>query len=245
METGRSFRPFLVRPESMSTFPLILMCVLAGWAVLTTVLALVWGRRLRHERQGHDDTREENARCRAGLQRLRQQLAAAAVRQETLEREQAELRQLLESSHVALEEHAVRVAVSGTLDVGEEVGMLFAHVARVALAVRNYSAYTRGHYGQESAKARYDLLWLADSLHTLDRVGKALADGNRRALSEASTELLAMYENYLRDGSGYDSRDTFLRLSDRVPLAEVTAAVRSIVSKSAAVAAARPDLETA
>ncbi len=105
---------------------------------------------------------------------------------------------------------------------------------RVATAIRNYSAYTRGHYGQEHTKARYDLLWLADCLHTFDRVGKALAGGSQRALSAACEELLSMYDTYLKDGSGYDSRDTFRRLSDRVPLAGVTDAIRAIAMKTAA-----------
>ena len=33
----------------MGTFPIILMTVLGGWAMLATVLALVWGGRLRRE----------------------------------------------------------------------------------------------------------------------------------------------------------------------------------------------------
>ncbi|TWH15887.1 hypothetical protein L613_001500000040 [Pseudoxanthomonas taiwanensis J19] len=43
-----------------------------------------------------------------------------------------------------------------------------------------------------------------------------------------------MYDTYLTDSSGYDSRDTFRRLSDRVPLTGVSEAIRSIVMKTAA-----------
>ena len=86
----------------------------------------------------------------------------------------------------------------------------------------------------------YDLLWLADCLHTFDRVGKALAGGSQRALAAACEELLSMYDAYPRDGSGYDSRDTFRRLAERVPLAGVTDAIRAIVMKTDAGDAARP-----
>ncbi len=87
---------------------------------------------------------------------------------------------------------------------------------------------------REPDKARYDLLWLADCLHTFDRIGKALGGGSQRALAAACKELLAMYDTYPRDGSGYDSRDTFRRLTTQVPLDRVSDAIRTIVMKTAA-----------
>ena len=65
------------------------------------------------------------------------------------------------------------MVVVDSLDISAEIGLLFEHVARVAAAIRGYSAFTRGHHGPEPAKARYDLLWLSDCLHTFDRVGRA------------------------------------------------------------------------
>mgnify|MGYP006885625923 FL=1 len=41
-----------------------------------------------------------------------------------------------------------------------------------------------------------------------------------------------MYEHYLKDGSGYNSRDTFQRLSSDIPLSEATDAIRSIIVKA-------------
>ncbi|WP_045738269.1 hypothetical protein [Xanthomonas sp. MUS 060] len=118
------------------------------------------------------------------------------------------------------------------IDIADEVGTLLAHVARVARSIRRYSAYSRGNNGPEPNSARYDLHWLSDCLHNLDQVGHALARNNMETLTAACIELLEMYEHYLRDGSGYNSRDTFQRLSNQVPLAEVTDAIRSIAAKA-------------
>ncbi|MBB6063778.1 hypothetical protein [Pseudoxanthomonas broegbernensis] len=217
----------------MTLFPLILMAILAGWAVTATLLAASLGGRLRRERQEHAQAQERNARYRAALRLLEGKAAAIAARFEALQREHADLRQSVEARDRAPVERPLPTIVVDSLDISGEVGTLFEHVARVAVAIRNYSAYTRGHYGPEPNKARYDLLWLADCLHTFDRVGKALAAGSQRELAAASGELLSMYDMYLKDGSGYDSRDTFRRLAERVPLAGVTDAIRSIAMKTA------------
>ena len=218
----------------MGIFPIILMSVLAAWAMLATVLVMVWGRGLRRERRGHEDARERLARYRAAARRLEEQAPATALRFEALQREHLELRRATEAREPLPGERAVPMVVIDSLEISGEIGTLFEHVARVATAVRDYSAYTRGHAGPEPAKARYDLLWLADCLHTFDRVGRALAGGSQRSLAAACEELLSMYGTYLKDGSGYDSRDTFRRLAERVPLAGVTDAIRSIAMKTAA-----------
>jgi hypothetical protein len=162
------------------------------------------------------------------------------ARFEALQREHLALRQAHDASEQALAEQPMPLVMIDSLDLSGEIGMLFEHVARVAIAIRNYSAYTRGHQGREPDKARYDLLWLADCLHTFDRIGKALAAGSQRALAAACEELLAMYDTYPKDGSGYDSRDTFRRLAERVPLAGVTDAIRVIAMKTRAGDAPRP-----
>lgn len=215
----------------MSVLLIILMSILGLWAVLATGLALVWGKHLRLERQGHGETQEKNARYRAALKRSEQKAADIAAQFEALQRDHLELQQAIETREQEPVERPVPMVMIDSLDLSGEIGTLFEHVARVATAVRSYSAYTRGKYGPESDKARYDLLWLADCLHTYDRVGRALAGGSQRALSEACGELLSMYDMYLKDDSGYDSRDTFRRLSERVPLAGVIDAVRAINMK--------------
>lgn len=217
----------------MSIFPIILMSVFAGWAICATVLAMVSARRLRQERLAHDQARDHNARYRAALRQAGEKAAAVAARFEALQREHAALRKAVQDSEDAPVERPVPTVMIDCLDISGEIGTLFEHVARVATAIRDYSAYTRGHYGPEHNKARYDLLWLSDCLHTFDQLGRALAAGSQRSLAAACQELLAMYEAYPVDGSGYDSRDTFRRLSAAVPLAEVSDAVRSIAMKTA------------
>lgn len=218
----------------MSIFPIILMTVFAGWAVTATLLAVASGRRLRNEQAAHEEAMGRNARYRAALRRAEEKATAAAMQLDALQREHASLRQALEASEAGPPERPVPTVMIDCLDISGEIGTLFEHVARVATAIRDYSAYTRGHYGPEHNKARYDLLWLSDCLHTLDSVGRALAAGSQRSLAAACQELLAMYEAYPLDGSGYDSRDTFRRLSGRVPLAGVCDAIRSIAMKTAA-----------
>lgn len=216
----------------MSPFLIVLISVLAGWAVLATVIAMVCGRGLRREREAHEDARERSARYRAAARQLEQQAAAVAQRLEALQREHAALQKSQAEQPAVSGTLPVHLLAADSLDVSGEVGILFEHVARVAMAIRDYSAYTRGHYRQESNKARYDLLWLADCLHTFDRVGRALASGSTRALVTACEELLSMYDTYLHDGSGYDSRDTFRRLAERVPLGGVIEAIRALAAKA-------------
>ena len=71
----------------MGTFPIILMTVLGGWAMLATVLALVWGGRLRRERLDHEAAQQHNARYRAAVRRLEERAATTAAQFEALERD--------------------------------------------------------------------------------------------------------------------------------------------------------------
>ena len=218
----------------MNLFLIVLMAILVGWAILATVLAVVGAGRHRRVRQEYEEALERNASYRAALKRLEERATAAAARFDGLQREYLELKHTLEAKEQVPAETPMPMVMIDSLDLSGEIGMLFEHVARVAIAIRSYSAYTRGHYGPEPGKARYDLLWLADCLHTFDRIGKALAAGSQRALAAACEELLAMYDTYPKDGSGYDSRDTFGRLAGQVPLAGVTDAIRVIAMKTSA-----------
>lgn len=217
----------------MGSFAIILMTVLGGWAVFATILSAVWGRGLRRERADHEASREHIIRYRTAFKRAEEKANVLAGHVEALEREYLELKHAQAEEKVEEPvERPIPMLMIDSLDISGEVGILFEHVARVAAAVRGYSAYTRGHYGAEHSKARYDLLWLGDCLHTFDRVGRALASGSQKALHAACEELLAMYDMYPRDGSGYDSRDTFRRLGEQVPLSSVNEALRSIVLKT-------------
>ncbi|MCW0389001.1 hypothetical protein NB722_003540 [Xanthomonas sacchari] len=227
----------------------------ALWAAVATAFAHGLFQRLGHAYRRDATAKETIARYQAALSQLKAQAAASAQELETLRQDHERLRATYEyeaaPAAAASADAAPAAAPSpaspqpgpapaappstialAQIDIADEVGTLLAHVARVARSIRRYSAYSRGHNGPEPASARYDLHWLSDCLHNLDQVGHALARNNMETLTAACTELLTMYEQYLRDGSGYNSRDTFQRLSTQVPLAEVTDAIRSIAAKA-------------
>ncbi len=234
----------------MSTLPIIIIAAVSGWGVIATGLAILWGRNLRRERDDHEQAQERIASFRSAVVRLKEQAAALNEQFAALQKEHAELRQAYDAQREAAEdaaepkpEPALPMVMIDTLDLSSEIGALFEHVARVASTVRNYSAYTRGHNAPEQAKARYDLLWLADCLHNFDEIGRALSRGSVQALSSACEDTGAMYDKYLKDASGYNSRDTFQRLSDNVPLDPPSEAFRSIIAKTGPAARTRASRE--
>lgn len=211
----------------------------ALWALIATTLAFVRGRQLRAESGQLASTQDSLSRYQAAVSQLKARAAASALELESLQRSYTVLKQSLEQhEHNAAEQQdagngqVIPTAMVQQLDIANEIGTLFTHVARVARSLRRYSAYSRGHNAPEAATARYDLHWLADCLHSFDQVGHALLRGNIAALITACQDLLSMYDHYLKDGSGYNSRDTFQRLSSDVPLAEATDAIRSIIVKA-------------
>lgn len=230
----------------MSALPIVI-AVLSAWAVLATIFSLIQGRALQRERDGHEEAQDTIARYRTALAQLKDKADATAGQYETLHRAYTALKQVLDERDEREEREggagagraaqgnapSLPTVMIDSLDISSEIGTLFEHVARVARAIRNYGAFTRGHSAPESSKARYDLHWLSDCLHSFDEIGRALARGNVDALNTACTGLLSMYDAYLKDGSGYNSRDTFLRLAADVPLTDVSNAVRAISMKTA------------
>jgi multidrug efflux pump subunit AcrA (membrane-fusion protein) len=210
----------------------------ALWALIATGLAFVRGRQLRAESGQLASTQDSLARYQAALSQLKARAAATTLELESLQRSYAVLKQSMEQQEQnAAEQQAttarvIPMVMVQQLDIANEIGTLFAHVARVARSLRRYSAYSRGHNAPEPSTARYDLHWLADCLHSFDQIGHALVRGNVAALITACQDLLSMYDHYLKDGSGYNSRDTFQRLSSDVPLSDATDAIRSIIVKA-------------
>ncbi|WP_226426482.1 hypothetical protein ACCQ14_07975 [Xanthomonas sp. NCPPB 2865] len=211
----------------------------ALWALIATVLAFVRGRQLRAESGQLASTQDSLARYQAALSQAKARAAASVLELESLQRSYTVLKQSLEQQEQTAAEQApaadsqvIPMVMVQRLDIANEIGTLFAHVARVARSLRRYSAYSRGHTAPEPATARYDLHWLADCLHSFDQIGYALLRGNVAALITACQDLLSMYDHYLKDGSGYNSRDTFQRLSSDVPLSDATDAIRSIIVKA-------------
>ncbi|KER86225.1 hypothetical protein GW16_10865 [Xanthomonas arboricola pv. celebensis] len=211
----------------------------ALWALIATVLAFVRGRQLRAESGQLASTQDSLARYQAALSQAKARAAASVLELESLQRSYTVLKQSLEQQEQTAAEQApaadsqvIPMVMVQRLDIANEIGTLFAHVARVARSLRRYSAYSRGHTAPEPATARYDLHWLADCLHSFDQIGHALLRGNVAGLITACQDLLSMYDHYLKDGSGYNSRDTFQRLSSDVPLSDATDAIRSIIVKA-------------
>ncbi|WP_355587598.1 hypothetical protein [Xanthomonas cannabis] len=211
----------------------------ALWALIATALAFVRGRQLRAESGQLASTQDSLGRYQAALSQLKARAAASALELESLQRSYAVLKQSLDQQEQnaagqqdAAATEVIPMVMVQRLDIASEIGTLFAHVARVARSLRRYSAYSRGHSAPEPSTARYDLHWLADCLHSFDQIGHALVRGNAAALITACQDLLSMYDHYLKDGSGYNSRDTFQRLSSDVPLSEATDAIRSIIVKA-------------
>ncbi|WP_431792822.1 hypothetical protein I0K01_15325 [Xanthomonas oryzae pv. oryzae] len=211
----------------------------ALWALIATALAFVRGRQLRAESSELASTQDRLGSYQAALSQQKARAAATTLELESLQRSYAVLKQSLEQQEQNASEQEAATAgqvipmvLVQRLDIASEIGTLFGHVARVARILRRYSAYSRGHNAPEPATARYDLHWLADCLHSFDQLGHALVHGNVAALITACQDLLSMYEHYLKDGSGYNSRDTFQRLSHDVPLSEATDAIRSIIVKA-------------
>ncbi|KHL51280.1 hypothetical protein [Xanthomonas cannabis] len=211
----------------------------ALWALIATALAFVRGRQLRAESGQLASTQDSLGRYQAALSQLKARAAASALELESLQRSYAVLKQSLDQQEQNAAEQqdaaateVIPLVMVQRLDIANEIGTLFAHVARVARSLRRYSAYSRGHSAPEPSTARYDLHWLADCLHSFDQIGHALVRGNVAALITACQDLLSMYDHYLKDGSGYNSRDTFQRLSSDVPLSEATDAIRSIIVKA-------------
>ncbi|MBB3806265.1 multidrug efflux pump subunit AcrA (membrane-fusion protein) [Xanthomonas arboricola] len=211
----------------------------ALWALIATALAFVRGRQLRAESGQLASTQDSLGRYQAALSQLKARAAASALELESLQRSYAVLKQSLDQQEQnaagqqdAAATEVIPMVMVQRLDIANEIGTLFAHVARVARSLRRYSAYSRGHSAPEPSTARYDLHWLADCLHSFDQIGHALVRGNVAALITACQDLLSMYDHYLKDGSGYNSRDTFQRLSSDVPLSDATDAIRSIIVKA-------------
>lgn len=121
----------------------------ALWALIATGLAFVRGRQLRAESGQLAGTQNSLARYQAALSQLKARAAASTLELESLQRSYAALKQSLEQQEQnAAEQQAttaqvIPMVMVQQLDIANEIGTLFAHVARVARSLRRYSAYSR------------------------------------------------------------------------------------------------------
>jgi hypothetical protein len=118
-------------------------------------------------------------------------------------------------------------------DFATEIAALLQHVADTATAIRMHSAYTRQGTKPEDPLAQYDLLWLSDSIHNFDSLGRAIASNEQQQLIDACNELITQYECYGSDSRGFDSKAAFERARRYgVDLSRVITALCSLRDKT-------------
>lgn len=94
-------------------------------------------------------------------------------------------------------------------DFSHELAALLEHVAHTAIAIRQHSAYARAKPSPDTQQKYYDLLWLADSLHNLDSLGRAIMEEKPDRIIYACDQLTSLYKRY--DTENTNSKDTFER----------------------------------
>lgn len=74
-----------------------------------------------------------------------------------------------------------------------ELGRLLVYIANVATAIRKNSAYNESYGYENRENLALDVMWLADSLHCLDRLGRALLGAPESEIIEACDSLIGYY----------------------------------------------------
>lgn len=103
------------------------------------------------------------------------------------------------------------------IDVSWELGRLLICIADVATAIRLNSAYRGDYESLDPHEVGLDVMWLADSLHCLDRLGRAIQSGDSKEIVTVCDALLSYYRMFTDgiDGQGMkgDPKATFERYS--------------------------------
>lgn len=133
------------------------------------------------------------------------------------------------------------------LDLTEELGLLLIYIADVATAIRLHSAYTGGNpYGAlpvelyptevpPQQQSLNDVMWLSDSLHNFDRLGRAIQEQSTTKIVAACDMLIQQYQElYIvgKNGLKSDPKTTFDLHAHLVPLADAIAIFETIKSKA-------------
>lgn len=96
-----------------------------------------------------------------------------------------------------------------------DFGRLLVYIADVATAIRLNSPYRSDYVSRDPREVGLDVMWLADSLHGLDRLGRALLSGDAREIVWACDSLLSYYRMFTEGvrGSGVkgDPKASFAR----------------------------------
>lgn len=104
------------------------------------------------------------------------------------------------------------------IDVSWELGRLLVHVADVATAIRKNSAYSDFYCSENADNLLCDVMWLSDSLHCLDRLGRAIQSGDSKEIVTTCDALLSYYRMFTEGvqgrGTKGDPKASFERYSD-------------------------------
>jgi hypothetical protein len=96
-----------------------------------------------------------------------------------------------------------------------ELGRLLAYVAEVATAIRLNSPYRGDYESRDPREVGLDVMWLADSLHCLDRLGRAIQSADTTEIVAACDALLSYYGMFTEGAQGKsmkgDPKATFER----------------------------------
>lgn len=84
----------------------------------------------------------------------------------------------------------------GRIDLRGEIGALLEHVARTGIAIRMHSSYGDELGQGRAARDSDDLYVLADSLHNLDLLGRAITSGSTESMVFACDLLIEAHDAY-------------------------------------------------
>lgn len=119
-------------------------------------------------------------------------------------------------------------------DITSEMARLFIHVSRVATAIRMTSAYGSDSTFKDPKLIPYDVLWLSDSLHNFDGLGRTIGQGDLAGISVQCSFLLGRYGEYqpTEQNQHLSSRNSFERYSRFCNPQEVVELLTAIKQKA-------------
>lgn len=124
------------------------------------------------------------------------------------------------------------------IDVSWELGRLLVHIADVATAIRLNSPYRSDYKDRDPREVGFDVLHLSDSLHCLDRLGRAIQSGNSKEIVTTCDALLNYYRMFTEGVQGRamkgDPKASFERYSHLCHPQEAMAVFTDIRAKALA-----------
>ncbi|MGR9053824.1 MAG: hypothetical protein ACU84J_14355, partial [Gammaproteobacteria bacterium] len=92
--------------------------------------------------------------------------------------------------------------VAEDTNISFEIGRLLIYIADVATAIRLNSPYRGDYWTRNRNEVGLDVMWLSDSLHCLDRLGKALRTADHNEIASSCEDLIDYYRLFEDDVVG-------------------------------------------